>query len=68
MGSLVTRWLNDLGQMKMSRLITPVVVLVIVILVIRWASTPAPPGVVMEVNDGGDHVFKVKYKRHTSAC
>ena len=54
--------MSSLGNMKMSKLATPTAVLITLIVVIYWATTPSEKalGAVMETTEK-EHVFKVNH-------
>ena len=51
----------SLGEIKMSKLATPTAILILLIVVIYWATSPSekPMGAVMETIEN-EHVFQVK--------
>ncbi len=59
MASIATRIMASLGDIKISRLIMPTVIVVVLVLVVRWATAPPKPlGAVMEKIDK-EHLFEV---------
>ena len=53
--------MTSLGEIKMSKLATPTVILILLIVVIYWVTSPSekPMGTVMETIEN-EHVFQVK--------
>ena len=61
MGKKQSGLMASLGEIKMSKLATPTAILILLIVVIYWATSPSekPMGAVMETIEN-EHVFQVK--------
>ena len=51
----------SLWDIKISKLLTPTVVVIVLVVVVRWMTRPPQPlGAVMEVVGEKEHLFEVK--------